>query len=155
MTDRIETFAELLLPVRPETFFEQKWENEPLHIKRSESNFYDSLLTNRDVELAIASGGLRYPAIQLARDSGFFPEEAFTRDIRSGGDVFTGVPDLDRIRAEYQSGATISLPAFHRAWKPLGALVAAIEEDFDHAVHTNVYITPGNTTGFQPSLRYA
>lgn len=150
MSGLILTFADLLAPVRPETFFEQNWENEPLHIQRSESSFYENLLTNRDVESAISSGGLRYPAIQLARDGGFFPAEAFTRNIRSGDDVFAGIPNLDRIRAEYQSGATISLPGFHRAWKPLGTLAAAIEEDFDHAVHTNVYITPGNAAGFSP-----
>lgn len=150
MSGRILTFADLLAPVRPETFFEQHWENQPLHIQRSESSFYENLLTNRDVEAAISSGGLRYPAIQLAKDGGFFPGEAFTRNIRSGDDIFTGVPNLDGIRAEYQSGATISLPAFHRAWQPFGALAAAVEEDFDHPVHTNVYITPGNASGFNP-----
>jgi ribosomal protein L16 Arg81 hydroxylase len=150
MSGRILTFADLLAPVRPETFFEQYWEKQPLHSRRTESGFYDNLLTNRDVEAAISSGGLRYPAIQLAKDGGFLPAEAFTRNIRSGDDIFTGVPNLDRIRAEYQSGATISLPAFHRAWQPLGALAAAIEEEFDHPVHTNVYITPGNANGFTP-----
>jgi hypothetical protein len=150
MSDRILTFTDLLAPLRPETFFEQNWENEPLHIQRSECSFYGNLLTNRDVEAAISSGGLRYPGIQLARGGGFFPPETFTRTIRSGGDFFTGIPDLDRIRAEYQSGATISLPGFHRAWEPLGALAAAIEAEFDHAVHANVYITPGNAIGFSP-----
>jgi hypothetical protein len=148
MSGRILTFADLLAPVPPETFFEQNWENEPLHIQRAESGFYEHLLTNRDVESTISSGGLRYPAIQLARDGGFFAAEAFTRNIRSGDDVFTGVPNLDRICAEYQAGATISLPAFHRAWKPLAALAAGIEEDLDHAVHANVYITLGNAAGF-------
>lgn len=150
MNGRILTFADLLAPVQPETFFEQHWEKQPLHIRRSAGSFYENLLTNRDVEAAISSGGLRYPAIQLAKDGGFFPGEAFTRNIRSGDDIFTGVPNLDRIRAEYQSGTTISLPAFQRAWPPLGALAAAIEEEFDHPVHTNVYITPGNATGFSP-----
>jgi Cupin superfamily protein len=150
MSGFILSFADLLAPVRPEAFFAQNWESEPLYIRRSEGSFYENLLTNRDVESVISSGGLRFPAIQLARDGGFFPAEAFTRDIRSGGDVFTGVPNLDRIRAEYRSGATISLPAFHRAWGPLGTLAAAIEEEFDHAVHANVYITPGNTAGFSP-----
>jgi hypothetical protein len=64
MSGRIVTFADLLAPIRPEIFFEQNWESEPLHIQRSESSFYKNLLTNRDVELAISSGGLRYPAIQ-------------------------------------------------------------------------------------------
>jgi ribosomal protein L16 Arg81 hydroxylase len=150
MAGRLSSFMNLLAPVRQKRFFEQHWENQPLHVQRSQSDYYAQLLTNRDVEAVISSGGLRFPAIQLARDGGFFPPEAFTRNIRSGGDVFTGVPDLDRIRAEYQSGATISLPGFHRAWKPLGALAAAIEAEFDHPVHTNVYITPGNAVGFSP-----
>ena len=150
MAGRLSSFADLLVPVRPQRFFEQHWESQPLHVQRSQSDYYAQLLTNRDVETVISSGGLRFPAIQLARDGGFFPPEAFTRNIRSGGDIFTGIPDLDRIRAEYQSGATISLPGFHRAWKPLGMLAAAIETEFDHPVHTNVYITPGNAIGFSP-----
>ncbi len=150
MTGRLSSFADLLAPARPEMFFKQYWESQPLHVQRSQSDYYAQLLTNRDVEAAISSGGLRYPAIQLARDGGFFPPEAFTRNIRSGGDVFTGVPDLERIRAEYRSGATITLPGFHRAWKPLGELAAAIEAEFDHPVHTNVYVTPANAIGFHP-----
>jgi hypothetical protein len=150
MTGRLSSFSDLVAPVRPERFFEQHWESRPLHVQRSQHDYYAQLLTNRDVEAVISSGGLRYPAIQLARDGGFFPPEAFTRSLRSGRDIFTGIPDLDRIRAEYQSGATISLPGFHRAWKPLGTLTAAIEEEFDHPVHTNIYITPGNAIGFSP-----
>ncbi len=150
MDGRVLTFAGLLAPVPPTTFFEQNWEKEPLHIRRGQDRFYDDLLTHRDVEAAISSGGLRYPAIQLARDGRFFPAEAFTKNIRSGDDIFTGIPSLDRIRAEYEGGATLSLPAFHRAWKPLDLLVAAVEEEFDHAVHANVYLTPANAAGFAP-----
>jgi Cupin superfamily protein len=150
MTSRLSSFADLLAPVQQERFFEQHWESQPLHVQRSQSHYYSQLLTNRDVEAVISSGGLRYPAIQLARGGGFFPPEAFTRNIRSGGDVFTGIPDLDRIRVEYRSGATISLPGFHRAWKPLATLAGAIEDEFDHPVHTNVYITPGDAIGFSP-----
>lgn len=150
MSRRISTFPDLLAPVETETFFTRHWETEPLHIQRSESSYYEDLLTTADVEAAISCGGLRFPAIQLARDGGFLPPEAFTMNIRSGGDIFTGIPNLDRLRAEYQAGATISLPGFDRAWNPLGMLAAAIEEGFDHPVHTNVYITPGNAAGFTP-----
>jgi ribosomal protein L16 Arg81 hydroxylase len=150
MTGRLSSFVDLLTPVRPELFFKRHWENQPLHVRRSARDYYAELLTNRDVEAAISSGGLRYPAIQLARDGRFFAPEAFTRNIRSGGDMFTGVPDLERIRAEYRSGATISLPGLHRTCKPLGELAAAIEAEFDHPVHTNVYVTPANATGFTP-----
>jgi hypothetical protein len=65
MTGRLSSFADLLIPVRPEKFFERYWESQPLHIQRSESDYYAQLLTDRDVEAAISSGGLRYPAISL------------------------------------------------------------------------------------------
>ncbi len=144
------SFIDLLVPLPSDVFFKRHWENELLHLRRSEPDFYASLLTKSDVEQTISSGGLRYPSIQIARDGGFFPPEAFTRTIRSGGDLFSGIPDLDRVRAEYEAGATISLPGFHRAWKPLGTLARAVEAEFDHPVHTNVYITPGNAAGFTP-----
>ena len=150
MSTSISSFAELLAPVEQSAFFKTSWERQPLHICHRPAGFYDGLLTASDVEAAIVSGGLRYPAVQLAREGGFYPPEAFTRSTRSGGDVFAGIPDLDRLRAEYAAGATISLPGFHRAWKLLGELAAAIEAEFDHPVHTNVYITPGNASGFTP-----
>jgi hypothetical protein len=143
-------FADLIAPLTPETFFAETWEKTPLHIRRSPSPIYDALLTAKDVETAIVSGGLRYPAIQLAKSGAFFPAETFCRNIRSGDDVFSGVPDLQRVQSEYQAGATVSLPGFHRSWGPLGTLVASVEGYFDHAVHTNVYITPGNSAGFTP-----
>jgi hypothetical protein len=150
MSTSIASFTALLAPVEQAAFFKTNWEHQPLHIRCRGARFYNTLLTKADVEAAIASGGMRYPAVQLACDGGFYPPEAFTRTIRSGGDLFTGIPDLDRMRAEYATGATISLPGFHRAWKPLGALAAAIEDEFDHPVHTKVYITPGNAAGFTP-----
>jgi hypothetical protein len=53
MSGRILTFADLLAPVRPDIFFEQHWENQPLHIQRSERSFYENLLTHSDAEAAI------------------------------------------------------------------------------------------------------
>ncbi len=146
----VASFEDLIAPTAVEAFFAEMWESRPFHIPRSDGRYYRHLLTRDVVESAISSGGLRFPAIQLAKGGAFFPAEAFTHNIRSGGDVFTGVPDLDRIAAEFRAGATISLPAFHRACKPLGDLAAAIEAEFDHPVHTNVYVTPGNAAGFSP-----
>ena len=150
MSGDIATFADLLAPLASADFLKRHWENEPLHIRRADPHFYDELLTTADVEAAISCGGLRYPALQLAKDGGFFPAEAFTRSVRSGGDVFDGIPDLDRVRAEYAAGATISLPGFQRASRALAILTAAIEDEFDHPVHANVYMTPGNAVGFHP-----
>ena len=150
MSRPFKTFADLLAPLERAAFFETHWEREPLHLQRSDPGLYGALLTPRDVEAAISSGGLRYPSIQLARGGGFYPPEAFTRTLRSGGDVFTGIPNLDRVRAEYETGATISLPGFHRGWRPLAALASAVQAELSHPVHTNVYLTPARAAGFTP-----
>ena len=83
MSTPITAFADLIAPIRPETFFSDSWEIRPLHIRRSDSRYYDALLTNGDVEAAISSGGLRYPAIQLAKGGAFYPPEVFTRNIHT------------------------------------------------------------------------
>ncbi len=146
----IASFESMIAPISVDEFFAKHWEKEPLFIRRSDPSFYDGLLTLQDLQNAISSGGLRYPAIQLSRDGGFLPPEAFCKDIRAGDVVFDGVPELARVQAEYQSGTTISLPGFHRAWGPLARLASAVEAYLDHAVHTNIYITPGAVSGFGP-----
>ncbi len=150
MRDPILTLADMLAPIAPATCFREFWETKPLHLRRGDSGFYEQLLTRHDIDRAIRSGGLRFPAIQLAVRGRFLAPEAFTRTIRSGEDIFAGVPDLERLGAAYRSGATISLPGFQRAWEPLGRLAQSIEDEISHPVHTNVYVTPGNAAGFTP-----
>jgi Cupin superfamily protein len=146
----VRSFEALIDPLRPEAFFAEHWENRPLHHSRADDHFYDSVLSNADIEHIISTEDLRYPAIQLARHGGYFPPEVYTRHVNHGSEVFQGVPDIDKIRAEYRSGATIVLPALHRTWAPLKDLCESLESYFTHAVHANAYLTPGSTTGFTP-----
>jgi hypothetical protein len=140
----------LLAPVTLEAFFKRYWEREVLYLKRGDAHYYDALLTLGDLERVVATGGLRYPALQLSRGGTFLPAEAFCKDVRSGEIVFSGVPDLDRLQSAYQSGATLSLPGFHRAWRPLAELAGDVESYFNHGVHTNIYLTPRGSQGFDP-----
>jgi hypothetical protein len=140
----------LLAPLALDAFFARYWEREVLHLKRGDAHYYDSLLTLQDLERVVAAGGLRYPALQLSKGGTFLPPEAFCKDLRSGEIVFSGVPDLDRLQAAYQSGATLSLPGFHRAWRPLAELAGEVESYVNHGVHTNIYLTPRQSQGFDP-----
>jgi len=150
MCAKLFSFTDIIDPMSAEEFFSSYWEKKPLHIPRSNTQFYKDILTLEHAQAAIAFGGLRYPAIQLSKSGGFLHPDVFCTDIHAGDIVFTGVPDIDRIQTEYRSGASISLPGFNRTWQPLRNLAAAVETYLDHAVHTNIYITPGNTAGFKP-----
>jgi ribosomal protein L16 Arg81 hydroxylase len=144
------SFADLIAPMTGEAFFADYWERRPLHIRRGAAGFYDSLLTRADLEGAIASAGLRYPAVQLTQGGRYIPPEAFTQNVKVGRDSLAGVLDPARLTALYRGGATLSAPFFHLAWRPLADLAAGIEAEFDHPVHTNLYLTPGGCAGFTP-----
>ncbi len=140
----------LIAPARPEDFFRDHWERKPLHLSRGDARYYDSILTNLDLESIISSADLRYPAIQLAKNGSYLSAEAYTRNIKHGSEFFNGVPDIGQIQSEYRSGATVVLPALQRTWAPLRELCAALENEFSHAAHAYAYLTPGNSPGFTP-----
>ncbi len=145
----------LIDPLRAEDFFAEHWERRPLHRRRGDEGYYASLLTTADLERLISSADLRYPAIQLARHGGYFPPEVYTKSVKHGTEVWSGVPDVEKIRSEYRSGATVVLPALHRTWAPLRELCAGLERHLSHAVHANAYLTAGDTTRVPPPLRHA
>jgi len=142
------SLATLLDPIGVERFLASHWEQSHLHVARNDPDYYRELLSAANIDDLIAHGDGRYPAIRLARDGAFFPPEAYTRNVRYGDESFNGVPDVEKIFTEYLSGATVTLPALHRTWLPLGLLCLALESRLDHAVHANAYVTPANAAGF-------
>jgi ribosomal protein L16 Arg81 hydroxylase len=143
-------FPALLAPIAAEDFFRAHWERHPLHVTRADAHYYDSIISNADLERIISSADLRYPAIQLARNGNYLPAEAYTKAIKHGSEFFNGVPDLQQVQSEYRSGATVVLPALQRTWAPLRELCAQLEKDFSHPAHANAYLTPGDSPGFTP-----
>jgi ribosomal protein L16 Arg81 hydroxylase len=143
-------FTALIAPASPELFFNEYWERQPIHLSRGNADYYDSVLTNGDLERIISAADLRYPAIQLARNGSYLAPEAYTKNIKHGSESFNGVPDLGQIQSEYRAGSTVVLPALQRTWQPLRELCATLEGYFSHAVHANAYLTPGDSPGFTP-----
>jgi Cupin superfamily protein len=150
MRTRCSDLAALLAPISTQHFFSAYWEQQALHIQRDNRDYYAELITLTDVQHILAEGGLRYPAVQLSKGGAFINPDVFCQNIRAGSICFDGVPDLAKLQHEYQSGASLSLPGFNRAWRPLMELTANIEALLSHAVHCNIYITPGNSRGFTP-----
>jgi cupin superfamily protein len=140
----------LLAPLDPRAFFASDWEQRHLHLAGRAAAYYQPLLSAADLEAFLNTADLRYPALQLARDGRYFAPETYTRDFKHGSESFAAVPDLERVAAEYRSGATLSLPALHRTWPPLGRLCTSLEGLLDHKVHANAYLTAGNASGFTP-----
>jgi ribosomal protein L16 Arg81 hydroxylase len=150
MTIDLLNLKALLAPIGQARFFDEYWEKKPLHMKRGDNDFYSKLLSIADLERLIASPDARYPAIQLSKAGAYFPPEVYCDDVKFGSETFTGVPNPQKIAAEYRAGASIVLPALQRTWGPLRKTCASIDAELDHVVHANAYLTPGNTAGFSP-----
>jgi len=142
--------AALIHPLTIEEFFADYWEKKPLHQRRGDATYYESVLTDRDLDAIISSSDLRYPAIQLAKGGGYYPPEAYTRSVKLASEVFEGVVDVEKVRSEYRAGATVVLPALNRTWPALRSLCASLEAHFNHGVSANGYLTAGDTAGFGP-----
>jgi ribosomal protein L16 Arg81 hydroxylase len=142
----------LIQPVDPEVFFAEHWEKQPLHIQRRDPNYYQNLLSQQDLENIISSGDMRYPAIKLVPrgSNAFYRPETYTTNFKHGSDVFSGIPDVAKVFAEYRAGNTVALSALDLTWQPLDTICRALEDYFDHAVRANAYLTAGNTQGFTP-----
>lgn len=150
MDKPILDLASLLHPVPLDVFFSNYWERNWLLVQRGDAGYYQGLLTNQNLEEFISFSDARYPAIMLAKDGAFYPPQAYCEDVKMGQVTFIGVPNLKKLSAEYAKGATIALTSLDRHWKPLGDLCLKLEEQLDHGVKTNVYLTAAHTTGFPP-----
>lgn len=150
MEKRIHDLVSLLHPTSLDTFLSTYWEKDLLSVQRGDEGYYEGLLTNYDLEDIVSSWDSRYPAIMLAKDGVFYPPQAYCEDVKMGQATFSGVPNLKKLSAEYGRGATIALTSLDRSWKPLSDLCMRLEEQLDHGVKTNVYITAGQTAGFPP-----
>lgn len=142
--------ASLLRPISLDAFLSTHWERDWLFLQRSDTRFYEGLLTTQNLEDIISSWDTRYPALMLAKDGIYYPRQAYCDDVRVGHVTFSGVTNLKRLSAEYARGATIALTSLDRSWKPLGELCMRLEEQLDHGINTNAYLTAGQTAGFPP-----
>jgi ribosomal protein L16 Arg81 hydroxylase len=150
MTQVPAGLAALIKPFDLDEFFKSYWEEKPLLIQRQDAAFYAGLITSGDLDSILSRRDTRYPAVRLAKNGGFYPPEAYTRSFKYGDEAFSGVIDIDRVQAEYRSGATVVMPMLHRPWRPVAALCAGLEAELDHAVHANAYLTTAGVQGFTP-----
>jgi ribosomal protein L16 Arg81 hydroxylase len=140
----------LLHPLSVDTFLATHWEKSFLWVPRGVERYYAGLLTDQNLEDLISSPDARYPAVRLAKAGVYYSPQTYCDDVKVGHVTFSGVPNLKKLSAEYAKGATLALTSLDRSWRPLSDLCIRLEEQLDHGVNTNVYLTAGRTSGFPP-----
>jgi hypothetical protein len=95
----------------------------------------------------VCSGGLRYPGFRLVKAGEQLRARDYTTDIPWRPTPFTGTADVERVLAEWESGATIVLQGLHLTRPHVGAFCRSLEEALGHPAQANAYYTPRSAQG--------
>ena len=135
-------------PVGADTFFEEHWEREPLHVARAERGRFDNVLSMADAERIVCASGARVPAFRLAKDGTQLPLGSYTEDIPWHPGRFAQIARVDRVAEEYARGATIILQALQLHWHAAALYCRGLEAALGWPVQANAYLTPATAQGF-------
>lgn len=132
----------LIDPIDPQRFKDEYWEKQPLLISRGSQNYYEGLLSLRDVDRILSASSIRPPEIRVLREGRDIPLGSH------GGEGMAGPARmLESLYMEYRGGATIVLQFLHERWEPLARLCRTLAGEFSAAFQTNVYLTPAAEKG--------
>jgi lysine-specific demethylase/histidyl-hydroxylase NO66 len=132
----------------PDFFAEKLWATRPLHRRGSAQQGFDDLLSLDDVDLIVATTGLRLPLFRLVKDGDVLAAGRYTKTTRTGSHETRDVIDARAVFDEFADGATIVFQSMHRYWPPLADYCRGLELSLGHPVQANAYITPPGARGF-------
>lgn len=132
-----------------EQFLSDAWTRRPHRSERSSDDTFQDLLSLADVDRILTTTSLRSPAFRLVRDGQPLDTSSYLRSGRIGGRTVQDLPDVGRIFAHFDEGATIVLQGLHRYWEPLGRFCRDLELTLTHPVQANAYLTPPGSQGLR------
>lgn len=127
--------------------FAEKVFGRSIHLRRSDGDRFQDLLSLDAVDEILATRSLRAPSFRLVRDGEPLPPASYTRPGTVGGRRVTDLPDVGRIHGHFGDGATIVLQGLQRWWQPITRLCRGLELSLTHPVQANAYLTPPSSAG--------
>ncbi|QJW93686.1 cupin domain-containing protein [Frigoriglobus tundricola] len=139
-------FARLLAPTGTQTFLKDHWETQPLVLHRRDRGHYSGLFSAADVDHVIAFTRPQFPGPQAAKSfvQGCLPDRQPAPPVH-----YPGVADL---RHTFGAGKTVVIRSMQNRWPAVAALCRNLEGVFQCPVHTNLYLTPPRSQGFEPHI---
>lgn len=133
-------FARLLGPITESAFFDDYWEQNPLHVSRSSLDHFASLLTLEVIECALSTQSLFFPSVQLTQSNQTIEVSEYTDESRRI------LPH--RLIERHHEGATIVISQAHEIIASLANFRRDIQNEFKLCCQTNVYLSPPEQQGF-------
>ncbi|MBX2835225.1 MAG: cupin domain-containing protein [Gammaproteobacteria bacterium] len=130
----------VLAPVKIDQFLQQYWEDQTLHIQRSDTHFFDSYLSLGSYMSAFDSAELRYPDVQLTQHSKQIDKHQYS-------DTSNNIV-RDQAWALHEAGASIVWAHAHKSISGLQELCRNTTASLMLPSQANVYYSPPGFQGF-------
>jgi ribosomal protein L16 Arg81 hydroxylase len=138
--DTASKIALVLGPVTESEFFENYWEQHPLHVSRSSKEHFASLTSIDTIESVLSVQALFYPSIQLTQLDQAIEVSEYTDAARRI------LPH--RLIERHHEGATIVISQAHEKIPSLADFRRDIQNELNLRCQTNVYLSPKGRQGF-------
>lgn len=145
--DRFKAFGTFLSNVDLDVFFDNNWLKQPLYAPNPEED-RETYISVEELDDYFNIGHLTYPTVDVIGGEG----------TTVGGDELLYDQNMYRsafinkrkLYEQFYDGRSIVINYGHLAFPKLNKLVEEFQREFQTPVHTNIYITPSNSSGFAP-----
>lgn len=135
------TENKLLAPVTNKQFFNAYWEQKPLHVARSDSGYFDELLTVDKIEQLLSVNELVFPRVQATQADKAIEVSSYTdADSRI-------IPS--RLLELHAEGATLVVSQAHQLVPSLATLCREAHTSLQLQCQANFYYSPAGCQGFK------
>ncbi len=124
------TFRELIAPLEGEDFLGRVYRREPVHIPGAADKL-SALFSWAELNGLLAMSTIWSPtSLELANDGTRVPAEAYCYEGTTRDNTRGQIPDFERVRAQLNQGATLTLNAIARLTPGLRAMAESLEAVF-------------------------
>jgi ribosomal protein L16 Arg81 hydroxylase len=143
----MKTLESILNPISVNEFLTNNWAKVPLFLAKNDTSV-NNLITVDEIGDLLDSEILIYPFLRMVGGGAELNRDLYTTSSISVMQTL----DRGKILDLFNKGNTIVLQSPNLYFPKLDKFLAAISGELGMRVHTNIYITPANSKGFDPHV---
>lgn len=144
-------FDKIVAPYSVDDFFNTYHEKDILHIKRNDEQYYQDILTPREISDYLERQDIFYPSVRIVKNGKEIPNGEYTlKSTPIGHHRKDGIINTDKAFSLFNNGATFVIQAGQRYFNNLSHCSLELSQKFNSPVQANLYITPNKSQGFNP-----
>ena len=134
-----ETLDWVLAPFSSSRFFEEVFERRVGHFQRTAPEYWNSILTLRELDAILGTHEVRFPDVRLVQSGETIETDDYSVD---------GLIDPLAVARLHSTGATVIFSHLQNRSKAVADFVNDLSRVLSSPVQANVYLTPAHAQGF-------